>query len=99
IEKTPTYRLVPVSVHLLIDQTKITDVLTGLADIDFKFTIGEVRVNYPVERIDLPPMLKEAGVSMPGRGAENPLYNCVDLDVFGTMRFYEMPTALKERRE
>jgi hypothetical protein len=99
LEKTDAYRIVPVSIHLLVDQTKITDVLTGLANTEFKFTIGEVRVNYPAEKVDLPPLLKEAGVTMPGRGAENPLYNCVDLDVYGTMRFYEIPKVLKERRE
>jgi len=99
VEKTDAFRIVPVGVHLLIDQTKITDVLAGLANTDFKFTISEVRMTYPQERVDLPPLLKEAGVSMPGRGAENPLYNCVDVDVFGTMRLYEMPKALKERRE
>jgi len=99
IEKTATYRLVPVSVHLLIDQAKITDVLTGLANTDFKFTIAETRLNYSTERTELPALLREAGVSLPGRGAENPLYNCVDLDVYGTMRFYEMPAALKEKRE
>lgn len=99
LEKTDTFRIVPVSVHLLVDQTKITDVLTGLANTEFKFTIGEVRVNHPTERVELPELLKEAGVTMPGRGAENPLYNCVDLDVYGTMRFYELPKALKERRE
>jgi hypothetical protein len=98
IEKTDAYRLVPVSVHLQVDQTKITDVLAGLANTDFKFTIGEVRANYP-ERVEMPLLLKEAGASMPGRGADNPLYNCVDLDVYGTMRFYEMPKSLKERRE
>jgi hypothetical protein len=86
IEKTDTYRLVPVSVHLLIDQSKITDVLQGLANTDFKFTMLEVRVNYPTERVDLPALLKEAGVTMPGRGAENPPYNCVDVDIYGTMR-------------
>ena len=99
LEKTETYRVVPVSIHLLVDQTKITEVLSGLANTEFKFTIGEVRVNYPTEKVELPALLKEAGVTMPGRGAENPLYNCVDLDVFGTMRFYELPKALKERRE
>ena len=99
LEKTDTFRVVPVSIHLLIDQTKITEVLTGLANTQFKFTIGEVRVNYPAEKVELPSLLKEAGVTMPGRGAENPLYNCVDLDVYGTMRFYELPKAIKEQRE
>jgi hypothetical protein len=99
VEKNDVYRLVPVSIHLLVDQAKITDVLTGLANTDFKFTQLEVRVNYPVEKVELPALLKEAGVSLPGRGAENPLYNCVDLDVYGTMRLYELPKELKERRE
>jgi hypothetical protein len=99
IEKTDVYRLVPVSVHLLIDQKAITEVLRGLANTDFKYTILESRINYPSEKVELPVLLKAAGVSLPGRGEENPLYNCVDLDVYGTMRIFEIPKSLKEQRE
>jgi hypothetical protein len=99
IETNEQYRLIPVSVHLLVDQDKITQVLGGLANTDFNFIIQETRVTYPTEKVELPALLRAAGLSLPGRGADNPLYNCVELDVFGTMRFYEMPAEIREKRK
>jgi hypothetical protein len=98
LEKNEQFRLIPVSIHLLVDQAKIAEVLGGLANTDFNFTILEVRQTYPQEKIKLPILLEKAGVNLPGRGADNPLYNCMDLDVYGTMRIYEMPAAMKEKR-
>jgi hypothetical protein len=99
LEKTEQYRIVPVSVHMVVDQEKVTPILGILSNADFHFVVREVRQSHTEQRLELPVKLKDKGIVTGGRSATNPLYNWVNLDVYGIMRFYEMPASLKEKRE
>lgn len=107
IEKNEQYRIIPVSVVMLADQMKIPQILTHLSNANFNFVITQVNISVPDKPVELPPELRDAAASRSAESDEeeeneeefttdHAIFNTMQLEVYGRMRIYHMPPAMKE---
>jgi len=95
-EITPESRTLPVQIALIVDQTKLPDVLSGLSTIDFSFVVKEVAWNVPSARISIPPEL-DGAMDVAKVDARATIDNSVQLLVNGEMVLYEMPAVMRQK--
>lgn len=93
------YRVVPVYVSMLVDQARIPHVLGILSAADFSFTIHQVNITLPPEGEVVPPVLTQTGALGRMSARDNAIFGTMQVEVWGRMRVYEMPTRLKQEYE
>ncbi|QDU60604.1 hypothetical protein Pan216_14510 [Planctomycetes bacterium Pan216] len=96
LEMNEQFRTVPVSVSMLVDQRKIPEILAALANADFHFHINQVSVGVRAEPVETPQALLEIRQVGESGVRDDAAFNSVRLQVWGVMRFYEMPPKMKE---
>lgn len=98
IAKTAQYRVIPVFVSLVADQMKVSNALIALSEADFSFTINQVNMGLPAVKIEIPSAILDSAKFERGT-LKDPVFNCVQLDVWGTMRLYEAPPSIKAEQD
>lgn len=96
LQKTDQFREIPVFISLMIDQTKATPVLTCLADADLGFVIHQWSLFAPTDKMEMPFELRQDAKVGKSSERDDPIYNTMQLDVWGRVRLYEMPPSMKE---
>src|SRR5690606_2901964 len=66
------YRILPVSVTLLVDQMAIPRILTELSNANFDFVITQVNISVPEKAVELPFQLRDMSAPSSTAGAAKP---------------------------
>lgn len=99
LEKNNQFRVIPVFVSMYVDQDRVQNVLALLSQADFGYTISQASVGVPEVKVELPVLIKEAGKIGKAGDRNDAAFNTIELNVWGTMRIYEMPEAPRKKYE
>jgi hypothetical protein len=99
LDKTEEFRSIPVFVSLMVEQSMVAEVLAALNQADLGFTSSQVSFFAPEKKVEIPGLLREQGRIGRLSERDDPGFNTYQLDVWGTVRIYEMPKAMKEAWE